>query len=143
MTGLASAAFVVLALGAGQLQPPARPPDHIGYVVMYAENVMEGRAAANDPHYWTAPAPCYVSYTLARDRDMGRLWLRIAGPAGTITCMVVDLPDDSKGHRGPLIGRRVYAEIGYNERWICGQGWTGRARDCPVKVWRLGYADPR
>lgn len=136
--GLASAALVVLALGVGQFAP-ARPPDHVGYIVYYGPRVMEARARANDPNYATAPAPCYVSYTLAHDRDMGRLWLRIAGPAGTITCMVVDLPDDSKGHRQPLIDREVWAEIGYRQRWICGAGWSGKASECSVKVWRLGY----
>lgn len=129
---LARLAIALLALGAG---PPARPPDHVGYVVYYAEDVMEGRAAANDPNYATAPAPCYVSYTLARDKDMAQLWLRIKAPFGTITCMVVDLPDDSKGHRQPLKDRKVWAEIGWRERWICGKHWTGRAKDCRVQIW--------
>lgn len=134
--GLVRAALLILALGAGHVAPPAlRPPDHVGYVVYYNPGVMEGRARANDPAYATHPAPCYVSYTLAHDRDMARLWLRIAGPAGTITCMVVDLPDDSHGDRQPLINRGVWAEIGWRQRWICGAGWSGRARDCPVKVW--------
>jgi hypothetical protein len=139
--GLASAALVILALGFGQVVPPSpieRPPDHVGYVVRYGPGVMEGRAAANDPAYSTAPAPCYVAYTLAQDRDMARLWLRIAGPAGTITCMVVDLPEPPpKPDRQNLIDREVWAEVGWRQRWICGTGWTGRARDCPVRVWVL------
>lgn len=132
--GLASAALV-LALGAGLLAQPSRPPDHTGYVVYYNPGVMEGRARANDPAYETNPAPCYVAYTLAHDRDMGRLWLRIKASYGTIRCLVVDLPDDSQGHRQPLIRRRVWAELGYKDRWICGEHWSGRAKDCPSKIW--------
>lgn len=131
--GLASAALI-LALGVGQFAPPARPPDHTGYVVYYGQGVMEGRAAANDPAYATHPAPCYVAYTLARDQDMARLWLRIKAPYGTITCMVVDLPQPGRD-RANLIGREVWAEVGYKQRGICGEHWSGRARDCPVKVW--------
>jgi hypothetical protein len=132
--GLARAVLVILALGVGA---PARPPDHVGYVVMYAKNVMERRARANDPAYATAPAPCYVSYTLARNRDIARLWLRIKGPKGTIECLVVDLPDDSKYDRQPLIERGVWAEIGWRQRWICGPRWRGKATECPVRIWVL------
>lgn len=138
--GLARLALVILALGAGHVAPPTtRPPDHVGYVVYYNPGVMEGRARANDPNYATHPAPCYVSYTLAHDRDMGRLWLRIAAPRGTITCMVVDLPyPPPKPDRQNLIDREVWAEIGWRWRWICGHGWSGKATECPVKVWVLG-----
>lgn len=127
--GLVATVLLVLALGAA----PPGPPTHVGYVVRYAEHVMEGRAAAHD-----APdVPCYVAYTLAHDRDMARLWVQIQGPRGTIRCLVVDLPDDSKGDREALIAREVWAELGWPSRWICGPGWTGRARDCEVKVWVL------
>lgn len=136
--GLARLAIIVCLAGSGRPTAPApRPPDHVGYAVMYAEHVMEGRAAAHDPLYKTAPAPCYVAYTLARDSDMARLWLRVQGPTGTLDCLVVDLPDDGRGHRQPLIDRQVWVELGWPSRWICGKGWTGRARDCRVKVWVL------
>lgn len=125
-------AALVLALGIWG------PPDHAGYAVRYAPHVMEDRARARGAE---GKAPCYVAYTLAHDQDMGRLWLRIAGPAGTITCMVVDLPDDSKGHREPLIDREVWAELGHPQRWICGKGWTGRATECRVRVWVLDRRD--
>lgn len=126
--GLARLALLILALGAS----PSRPPDHIGYAVRYAPGVMARVARVRH-----APrAPCYVAYTLAHDEDIGRLWLRIQGPAGTIECLTIDLPDDSKGDRPPLIRRRVWVELGYSARWICGAGWTGRARDCPVRIWR-------
>lgn len=124
--GLARAALIILALGAG------RPPDHVGYVARYAPGVMEHVARVRH----APPVPCYVAYTLARDEEIGRLWLRIQGPAGTIRCLVVDLPDDSHGDRQPLIERRVWAEIGWRQRWICGAGWTGRAQGCPVRIWR-------
>lgn len=133
--GLIAKALVVLALGAGAMQS-ARPPDHIGFAVRYDPGVMERRAAAHH-----APlASCYVAYTLARDQDMARLWLRVEGPAGALDCLVVDLPDDSKGHRQPLIRRRVWVELGWPSRWICGKGWTGRAKDCKIKVWRLNMS---
>lgn len=81
---------------------------------------------------------CYVAYTLARDRDMARLWLRVEGPAGALNCLVVDLPyPPPLPDRENLIARGVYVELGYRSKWICGKGWSGRARDCPVKVWRL------
>jgi len=108
-----------------------RRPDHVGYVVRYDPGMMEDRARAHH----APPAPCYAAYTLARDADMARLWLHIVGPAGAIDCLVVDLPNDSLGHRQPLIRRGVWAELGYPWRWICGKGWTGRARDCPVRIW--------
>src|SRR6185503_17436685 len=72
--GLASAAVLILALGAGAV----RPPDHTGFAVMYAPHVMEARAKAHH----APPAPCYVAYTMAHDADMARLWLRVQGPAG-------------------------------------------------------------
>jgi len=134
--GLVVKAALVLALGA---QPAvyraqtARPPDHVGFVVMYGPGVMEDRVRAHH----APPAPCYVAYTLAHDRDMARLWLHIEGPVGALDCLVVDLPDDSQGHREPLIRRQVWAELGYRNRWICGKGWSGRARDCRVKIWIL------
>jgi hypothetical protein len=128
--GLARFALV-LALGAGAVQM-ARPPDHTGYAVRYDPGVMERRAKARH----APPAPCYVAYTLATDADMARLWLRIAGPAGTLDCLVVDLPRPGRDKRN-LIRRRVWVELGYRNRWICGEGWTGRARDCEVRVWVL------
>lgn len=127
MSGLVATAALVLALGAA----PLGPSTHVGYVVYYNPGVMEGRALAHD-----APAVgCYVAYTLAHDQDMARLWVQIAGPRGTVRCLVVDLPDDSQGDRERLIGREVWAELGWPSRWICPAGWTGRARDCRVRIW--------
>lgn len=121
--GLATAALV-LALGAG--------PDHTGYAIRYDPGVMERMADVRG----IPRQPCMVAYTLARDDDMGRLWLRVKGPVGTLDCLVVDLPDDSKRHRQPLIDRGVIVELGWPSHWICGRGWTGKATECPVKVWR-------
>lgn len=129
--GLILQAALALALGAA----PLGPPDHMGFAVRYDPGVMEERAQAHD----APPAGCYVAYTLARDQDMARLWLRVEGPAGALTCLVVDLPDRGKGHDKRLIARQVWVELGYRNRWICGSGWSGRARDCPVKVWVIGY----
>lgn len=132
--GLARLALI-LALGVGAV----RPPDHVGYAVMYAPHAMEARARAHH----APPAPCYVAYTLAHDADMARLWLRVEGLAGALDCLVVvDLPDDGRGHRQPLIDRSVWMELGYRNRWICGSRWTGRARDCRVSVWRRYATHP-
>jgi hypothetical protein len=128
--GLARLALV-LALGAGIMQP-ARSPNHVGYAVRYGPGVME--SVARTRH--APPMPCYVAYTLAGDQDMARLWLRIQGPAGTLDCLVVDLPRPGRDKR-ELLRRRVWVELGYRNRWICGKGWSGRARDCEVRVWVL------
>lgn len=125
--GLARLALV-LALGAGAVQP-ARSPNHVGYAVRYGPGVME--SVARTRH--APPAPCYVAYTLAGDQDMARLWLRIQGPAGTLDCLVVDLPRPGRDKRN-LIKRGVIVELGWPSRWICGEHWSGRARDCRVKV---------
>ena len=129
--GLASAALV-LALGAGSVQP-ARPPDHVGYAVRYAPGRM-GRTADVRGIPW---APHMAAYTFATDADMGRLWLHIQGPAGEADFLVVDLPRPGRD-RQALIGRGVAAEVDYESgRLICGAVWDGRARDCKVRIWRL------
>ena len=136
MTGLVAAAALIFALGAG---PPTytaqtvRAPDHVGFVVRYAPNVME-RVAFNRN---LARRPCMVAYTYARNTDMGRLWLHIAGPAGALDCLVIDLPRPGKD-KANLIERGVWAEMDYWSGFrVCGAGWTGRARDCPVRIWVL------
>lgn len=126
--GLAATAALLLALGAA----PLGPPDHVGYAVRYAPHVMARVARNRD-----IPAePHMVAYTYATDSDMGRLRLRIAGPAGTIEVLTVDLPKPGRDKRA-LIAWDVVVELGYPSRWICGPYWTGRARDCKVKVWVL------
>lgn len=130
--GLASAALI-LALGAGSLLPPQteRPPDHVGYVVRYGPGVM-GRVADNRGIAW---APHMAAYTFARDADMGRLWLHVAGPAGEADFLVVDLPRPGRDKQN-LIKREVVAELDRTSGFlICGERWTGRARDCPVEIW--------
>ena len=126
--GLASAALVVLALGFGQFAPP----DRVGFAVRYAPGVM-GRTASNRGIAW---APHMAAYTFARDQDMGRLWLHIQGPAGEADFLVVDLPQPAD--RDGLVERGVVAELDYaSGELVCGEGWTGRARDCEIKVWVL------
>lgn len=135
--GLASVALVVLALGGGAFSP-VRPPDHAGYAVRYGPGVM-GRTATNRGIAW---APHMAAYTFARDEDMGQLWLHIQGPAGEADFLVVDLPQPGRDKRS-LVERGVVAEMDYaSGELVCGVGWTGRARDCKIKVWRLD-ADPR
>lgn len=119
---LAAKALLILALGAG-------PVVHTGYAVRYDPGVMERVAARRH----IAPAPCMVAWTYARDADIGETWLRIVGPTGALECLVIDLPQ--KRDRPGLVERDVEVELGYPSRWICGKGWTGRARDCPVRVW--------
>lgn len=133
--GLAAKALLILALGAQPAMEfraqPARPPDHTGFAVRYNPGVME-RVARNRG---IPPQACMVAWTYARAADIGRTWLRIAGPAGAIECLVVDLPQDRD--RPGLIKRGVVVELGYRNRWICGAHWSGRARDCKVRVWVL------
>lgn len=130
--GLARLALV-LALGAGIMQPPSRPPDHVGYVVRYATHVMS-RVARNRGIVWQ---PHMAAYTFAHDADMGRLWLHVVGPAGEADFLVVDLPQPGRDKRA-LIKRGVVAELDYaSGLLICGEAWTGRARDCEIKAWVL------
>lgn len=49
------------------------------------EHVAERRAIPSQP--------CMVAWTKARDADIGETWLRIVGPGGAATCLVVDLPE--------------------------------------------------
>jgi hypothetical protein len=99
-----------------------------GYAVRYSPGVME-RVADNRgiPHQ-----PCMVAWTAAQDSDIGERWLTVAGPGGAARCLVVDLPHPRD--RGALERRGILVELGYHSRWICGPGWSGRARDCPVRV---------
>lgn len=124
LTGLVATAALALALGAA----PARA--QTGYAVYYNPGVMEERARVRN----APPAECYVAYTLAHDDDMARLWLRVAGPAGALECLVVDLPHPRD--RPALVKRGIVVELGYENRWICGHAWSGRARECPVRIWR-------
>ncbi len=125
---LASAALVMLSLGVG-----ARgAPDHTGWGVRYSPGVM-GRVASNRGIPW---APHMAAYTFARDEDMGRLWLHIKGPAGEADFLVVDMPQDRD--RASLVRRGVVAELdSHSAPLICGDGWTGKASECKIKVWRL------
>lgn len=132
--GLIRAEVVVLAL-----LPPAGASDHTGYAVRYGQGPPDkmSRVAAKRGIAW---APHMAAYTFARDEDMGRLHIYIQGPVGGADFLVVDLPQPGRDKRN-LIERGVIAEMDYGSGFlICGKGWTGRARDCPVKVWRLGYA---
>lgn len=127
--GLASAALI-LALGVGA-SAPLRTPDHTGLVVRYATGVM-GHVARNRGISWQ---PHMAAYTFATDSDMGRLWLHIKGPAGEADFLVVDLPQPHD--RAGLIKRGVVAEVDFQSGFLlCGPHWTGRAKDCEIKVWR-------
>jgi len=119
--GLVFQAALLFALGCGGWRD--------GYAVMYAPRVMERVAA----HRHITPAPCMVAWTHAQDRDIGRTWLHVEGPAGEADCLVVDLPQDAD--RPGLVERDIEVELGWRNRGICGRDWSGRARDCPVRVW--------
>jgi hypothetical protein len=136
LTGLVIKAALVLALGAQPAMYRAqtvRPPDHVGDVVRYApgrmDDVANNRGIAHHPHM--------AAYTYARNRDMGRLWLHVEGPAGAADFLVIDLPRPGKD-KANLIKRGVVAELDHASGFlICGPRWTGRARDCEVRVWIL------
>lgn len=134
MTGLVIKAALILALGAHPAVYRAqveRPPDYAGTVVRYAE----GRMARTADIRGIARAPHMAAFTFAKDEDMGRLLLHIVGPAGAADFLVVDLPRPGKDKRN-LIARGVVGELDYYSGFlICGKGWTGRARDCRVRVW--------
>ena len=121
MTALiASAALVGVLSGA--------PSVETGFAVMYAKNVMEHVADVRG----IPRQPCMVAWTYATDRDIGETWLTVAGPAGTLACLVVDLPQ--KRDKAALERREIVVELGWPSRWVCGRGWSGRARDCRVRV---------
>ena len=121
MTGLIASVALVGALSAG---PSART----GYAVYYSAGVMEHVADVRG----IVRQPCMVAWTYATDRDIGETWLTVAGPAGTLACLVVDLPQ--KRDKAALERREIVVELGWPSRWVCGRGWSGRARDCRVRV---------
>lgn len=123
LTGLAVSAALVLGLGCAGWE--------VGYAVRYSENRMERTADIRA----IPRQPCLVAWTQAHDADVGTAWLRVVGPAGSLTCLVVDLPQASD--RSALQKRNIIVELGYANRWICGPTWTGRARDCKVRVMRI------
>lgn len=133
---LARLALALLALGAGV---PSRPPDHTGYVVRYGPGApgkpdVMSRVAARRGIPWQ---PHMAAYTYATDADMGRLWLHIKGPAGEATFLVVDLPRPGKDKQA-LERCGVVAEVDYQSgALVCGKHWSGRARDCKVRIWVL------
>jgi hypothetical protein len=133
--GLAIKAALVLALGAGPATYRAqveRPPDHVGYAVRYRPRKMD--ETANHRHI--APERHMVSYTYAKDRDMGKLRLHIKGPGGEMDALVVDLPRPGKD-KANLVRRDVVVELAYEDSWLCPPGWQGRAVECQVEVWVL------
>lgn len=132
--GLARLAIIVC-VGVGGMVRGA--PDHEGYTVRYGRGDVMSRVAHNRGIPWH---PHMAAYTFARDEDMGRLWLHIRGPAGEVDFLVVDLPQPGKDRQN-LIRREVITEVDYWSGFLlCGRGWTGRAQDCPVEVWRLNHA---
>ena len=104
-------------------------PWEAGYAVYYSEGVMSGVARTRQ----IAPQPCMVAYTHARDADMGALWLRVAGTAGMVDCLVSDLPRPGQDKQN-LIRRGIVIELNWESRWLCGPHWTGNARECKVSV---------
>lgn len=134
MTGLIATAALVFALGAGPHGYTAMRavPDHTGYAVRYRPRKMD--ETANHRHI--APVRHMVSYTFARDGDMGRLRLHIKGPGGEMDALVVDLPRPGKDKRN-LVQRNVIVELAYEDSWVCPPGWRGRAVECQVEVWVL------
>jgi len=86
-----------------------------------------------------APQPCMVAYTYARDADMGNLWLEVEGVETGVRrrCLVVDLPRSGRD-KVSLIRRGVLVELDPDSgQDICGASWSGRARDCRVRVRRV------
>jgi hypothetical protein len=122
MTGLVAGAALVLSLGLTGWET--------GKAVHYAPNVMEAvahkRGIAVQPHM--------LAWSQATDADIGQTWLRVVGPVGTLDALVVDLPQDAD--RAALQARGILVELSWGDRWICGAGWSGRARDCAVQVIR-------
>jgi hypothetical protein len=78
-----------------------------------------------------------VAWTEAWDRDMGQVWLEVVGVKTGVsrTCLVVDLPHPKDK---PALRRRgIVVELNYGSRGLCPRGWSGRARDCHVKIRRI------
>jgi hypothetical protein len=119
MTGLIAQAALILSLGVAP---------QTGFAVRYGPGVME-RVAANRG---IAPQACMVAWTAATDADIGERSLIVHGPGGAARCLVIDLPQAKD--RPALQRRGILVELGYDSRWICGPGWSGRARDCLVRV---------
>jgi len=124
----------VLALGAGPSAYTAqtvRPPDHVGFAVRYSPGVMESVARRRGIPW----QECMVAWTYARDKDIGRTWLHVEGPAGEANCLVIDLPRPGRDKRN-LIARDIEVELGYRSgARVCGRRWQGRAVECKVRTW--------
>jgi hypothetical protein len=120
LTGLVAGAALVLSLGVTGWET--------GYAVRYAKNRMERTADIRA----LPQQPCMVAWTQATDADIGTTWLRVVGPAGSATCAVIDLPETVD--RPALEARGIVVELGWKNRNLCRPGWSGRARDCRVRV---------
>ena len=119
MVGLAAQAALVGALLVGDR----------GYAVRYAEGKMQHVAHIRG----ITQQPCMLAWTAARNKDVGRVWLRVEGPAGAAQCLVVDLPQDVD--RANLERRGILVELDYRSgALICGLHWEGAARECEVRV---------
>ena len=122
MTGLAATAALALALGSTGWES--------GYAVRYAPEKMQRVANIRG----IDQQPCMLAWTAARDKDIGRMWLHVAGPAGAAECLVVDLPRPGRDRQN-LLRRKVVVELDYESgARVCGPQWEGNARACAVRV---------
>lgn len=77
---------------------------------------------------------CMVAWTYAEDADMGRRWVVVEGVLTGVrkSCKVVDLPQPFD--REALDRRGVALELDWHSGIaICGEGWRGAARECPIR----------
>ncbi len=116
---------------------PAPLPTYLtrGYAAHYGVGVM-ARVAANRG---IAPQACMISYTEARDRDIGVLWLNVVSEidGDSAWCLVIDMPQ--RAHYQNIRNRGIVIELDFETaKRLCNIQRVSQMppRACPVAIYQ-------